>query len=304
MIKGRKILVTGASGVVARPIACALAQDNEVWGLARLSDASVARELEADGIRPVAADLGGGDFAGVPRDFDYLLHFAWWRAPIGHLDEAIRTNVEGAGLLLSHCRDVKAALVVSGMGVYGASADPWHAYSETDAIGRGATAYAATSPVCKVGLEAVARLSARLYDLPVTIARLNTAFGLRGTYFAKLVECALDGTPFTVPFDPNPHSPIHSADMIAQIPALLEAASVPATIVNWCGDEMVTTQQAAELVERLSGRRVELQVRSFPGAPTGTGASPEKRRTITGPCERTFVPELERLYHAVVAARS
>jgi len=49
------------------------------------------------------------------------------RADLAHLDDAIRTNVEGAGLLLQHCQRAKAALVMSGMGVYSASDDPWRA---------------------------------------------------------------------------------------------------------------------------------------------------------------------------------
>ena len=50
------------------------------------------------------------------------------RADLAHLQDAIRTNVEGPGLLLQHCRKAKAALVMLGMGVYSGNDDPWHAY--------------------------------------------------------------------------------------------------------------------------------------------------------------------------------
>ena len=36
MFEGEKVLITGASGKIAFPIASALAKDNEVWGVARL----------------------------------------------------------------------------------------------------------------------------------------------------------------------------------------------------------------------------------------------------------------------------
>lgn len=302
MISGEKILISGVSGTVPFPIARGLAKENEVWGLARFQDPAVRRKVEAAGITTRAIDLGSGDLSDLPRDFTYVLHFAWWRAPLTELDAAIRMNVEGAGFLLEHCRRAKAALVVSGMGVYGANSDPWHAYTETDPIGRGATAYAETSPVCKVGLEAVARYCARAFDLKVTIARLNTVFGLPGTYHAKMIEAALAGRDFPVPCDPNPHSPLHTDDMQSQVEALLGEAGTPALITNWCGDEMVTTQQAAAQIERMSGRHLSLAVRKFPGAPTGTAADPARRRSITGPCKVRFEPAYEALFTEVAAA--
>ena len=39
-MRGHKILITGPSGQVAAPIARALAADNEVWGIARFTDAA------------------------------------------------------------------------------------------------------------------------------------------------------------------------------------------------------------------------------------------------------------------------
>ena len=40
-VNGTKILVTGASGQVALPVAEALASDNEVWAIARFTDLSL-----------------------------------------------------------------------------------------------------------------------------------------------------------------------------------------------------------------------------------------------------------------------
>ena len=38
MISGEKILITGVTGVVARPLAEFLAKNNEVWGVARFAE--------------------------------------------------------------------------------------------------------------------------------------------------------------------------------------------------------------------------------------------------------------------------
>lgn len=304
MLSGRKILLTGVTGVGPFPIAQGLARENEVWGVARFGNPADRERVTAAGITPCAVDLGSGDLSALPRDFDYVLHFAWWRAPIAQLEEAIRINVEGAGFVLEHCRNAKAALVVSGMGIYSGNSDPWHEYSETDPIGRGATAYAETSPACKLGLEAVARYCARSFNLPTTIARLNTVFGLPGTYHTKMIERALDGEGFAAPCDPNPHRPIHTEDMQDQIEALLDAAGTPALITNWCGDDVVSTQDVAARIEELSGKRLQIDIRSVPGTPAGTSADARRRQSITGPCKVAFAPAFDRLYAEVVAGRA
>ena len=303
MLSGEKILVTGVAGLGPFPIASMLAKNNEVWGLARFGDAATRRKVEAAGIRAFSADLGSGQFDGLPNNFTYLLHFAWRRAELAQLEDAIRVNVEGSGLILQHCRKAKAALVISSMGVYSTNEDPMYTYTETDPIGRGSTPYAATSPATKVGLEGVARFCARAFNLPVTIARLNTVFGiadhLSGNYHARLIQSVRAGESFPVPGDPNPHSPLHTDDMQSQVEALLGEAGVPALTTNWCGDEVVTTQNAAKQIERLSGLPAMLKIVKTPGAPQGNAANPTRRRSITGPCNVSFSAGLERLYHAL-----
>lgn len=323
MISGEKILVTGVSGSVGTPVARFLARENEVWGIARFADSqsitSAARAgdmaaatadpssragLQAAGIRTVALDLGAGDFSSLPDDFTYVLHLAWMRADLDALDLALRTNVEGPGLLLQHCRRAKAALVMSGMGIYSSNADPWHAYSEADPIGRGATAYAATSPASKLGVESVARLCARAFDLPVTIARLNTFMGTTRTFPAMHIEAVLDGRTMKAPCDPNPHTPIHVDDMLDQLEPMLDAAGSPALVTNWCGDEDVTAQSWTAEASRLSGLDGAIEVVPAPGSPAGTRADPTRRKSITGPCKTNFAEAYRRLYDQVVAQRA
>ena len=41
-LSGEKVLITGATGQVALPVALALAADNELWAIARFSDAGRA----------------------------------------------------------------------------------------------------------------------------------------------------------------------------------------------------------------------------------------------------------------------
>jgi nucleoside-diphosphate-sugar epimerase len=316
VIAGEKILITGVSGIVAQPIARHLAAHNEVWGIARFVDdtgrqveqyqqatggdvergLTTRRSLEEAGIVTRSVDLGEGRFDELPDDFTYVLHLAWMRADLAHLEAAIRTNVEGPGLLLQHCRKAKAALVMSGMGVYSPSDDPHHAYTETDPIGRGATAYAPTSPASKLGVEAVARTCARAFDLPIVITRLNTFFGGASSFPGMHITSVLEGRTMSAPSDPNIHTPIHTDDMIDQLEALLDAASVPATITNWCGDQDVTAQGWIATAAELSGKPGEIVTRHVPGSPAGTRADPTRRRSITGPCKADLTTAFGELY--------
>ncbi|MBB3860930.1 nucleoside-diphosphate-sugar epimerase [Novosphingobium hassiacum] len=275
-----------------------LAQANEVWGAARFATDASRHAIAQFGIRPHAIDLAASDLNDLPSDFDYVLHFAWMRAPLRQLDEAIKVNVEGAGLVLQHCRNAKAALVVSSTGIYTGNPDPWHVYTESDPIGNGTTAYTATSPTCKVGLEAVARFCARMFNLPVTIARLNTVCGLDGTYFEIMAKFAVQGRPipFTVVSDPNPHSPIHTLDMQDQVEALLGSAGVPALITNWCGDEVISTQAVVADIAALSGHPASIDVRPHLGAAAGNIGDSNTRRSITGPCKIAFEPAFAALF--------
>lgn len=295
MLKGRKILVTGVTGKAVIPIAAALARDNEVWGQARFTDPRDGEAIAALGIRPCAADLGKGDFDELPADVDYLLHFAWMRATREALEEAMTVNVEGAGLILHHCRTAKAALVVSSTAAYLSDPDPWHRYREGDPVGPGLTAAAATSPVCKIGLEAMARFSARVHDLPVTIARLNTVLGPHQAFYGKQVTAVLEGREIVLPSEQDTHSPIHSEDMIRQIEPLLDAAGRTPLTVNWCGDDVAISQETIARIGERSGKEARFTVKTAPGLAGGNISDAEKRRSITGPCQTSFHDGFERM---------
>lgn len=297
-MRGKRILVTGVSGQVAFPIAAYLARENQVWGGARFADADVREKVKSAGITPVTLDLAGGDFASVPDDFDYLLHFGFTRGGADEFDRAIRVNGEGTGLILRHCRRAKAALVISSAAIYAPNPDPWHAHKEDGELGRAYAPWSPTSPVTKVAEEAVARFAARAFDLPVTIARLNTVYGSAANLPSMHIRQMLAGETVMLPSDPNNHSPIYVDDMCAQVEALLGAASVPATIVNWAGDEVVSAQRWCEDAGRLLDIQPKIEVRGGPNVPPSNIADVTRRRSITGPCRVSFGEGLERLVRA------
>ena len=134
MLSGQKILITGPNGRIAFGLAQMLAGANEVWGVSRFTDPAGRAEVEALGVTTRALDLGDGEFGDLPTDFTHLLHIA---ADFGNdYERALRVNGEGTGLLLAHCRDAEAALVMSTVTVYKPHPDPFHPFRGGRPAGR------------------------------------------------------------------------------------------------------------------------------------------------------------------------
>jgi UDP-glucuronate 4-epimerase len=104
-----------------------------------------------------------------------------------------------------------------------------------------------------------------------------------------------EGREIVLPGDPNPHSPIHSEDMIAQIEPLIDAASREPLTLNWGGDEVVTSQQTIARIAARTGLPAQIRIRSTPGLAGGNITDLAKRSAITGPCKIGFWDGFERM---------
>jgi nucleoside-diphosphate-sugar epimerase len=284
MLSDEKILVTGAAGQIALPLVESLAGGNEVWGIARFSKPELRTRLEEQGVTTRAIDLADPDFSELPDDFTYVLHLAVFQSQGSDYDGAMAVNAEGTGLLLQHCRKAKAALVMSTHSVYKPPEDPHHVFLETDPLGDVHSTFSPTYSMSKIGQEAVARTCARAFELPVTIARMNASYGPNGGLPAYHLDAVVGGQTVTTRWDPCMYSPIHQDDINDQTEALLDAASVPATVVNWAGDEPVSVQEWCAYVGELTGKPAKVDVQELPGTLRGSVASSEKRASFTGPC--------------------
>jgi len=283
-LNDRKILITGPAGQIAFPLAAHLAADNEVWGIARFGHDGDRERVEALGVVTRRCDVASGDFGGVPDDFTHVVHLAASQQPGLDYDDAIRVNAEGTGLLLHHCRSATAALVMSTHSVYRPHPDPAHVFAETDPLGDASPTHSPTYSVSKLAQEAVARTCARTLGLAVTIARMNASYGPNGGLVAYHLDSVVAGEPVTTRWEPCRYSPIFQDDINAQAAALLGAASVPATIVNWAGDEVVTVQEWCAYGASLAGVTPTVNVTELPGTLRGSVADVRRRASITGPC--------------------
>ena len=248
-LEGRRILVTGPTSQVGLPVTLGLAAANEVWGIARFSDALARARLEDAGVRCVPTDLATTDFEHLPDTFDYVLNFAVAKGSDHDWDHDLAANAESVGLLVQHCQTARAVLHCSSTAVY-QHQGPAHELREADPLGDNHRVMFPTYSLAKIAAEAVARAAAREHDVPTTIARLNVPYGDNGGWPAWHVLFMRGDSPIPLhPERPNRFNPIHDDDILATIPSLLAAASVPATIVNWGGQPSSIEEWCAYLGE-------------------------------------------------------
>ena len=251
-LRGAKVLMTGTTGQVGFPLAVTLARDNEVWAAARFSDPTAKDRHEAAGIQCVTVDLAADDLGVLPSDFDYVLNFAVAHGGLKDFDRDLALNAEASGLLMAHAQKAKAFLHCSSTAVYAPAGHD--AIKETDPLGDNHRVILPTYSLCKIAGEAVVRTASRQLGLPTTIARLNVPYGDNGGWPAFHLEMLLASQPVPVHTDaPSLYNPIHDDDIAAMVPALLDAAGVPATVVNWGGNDAVSIEDWCAYLGELTG---------------------------------------------------
>jgi len=296
-LNGQKILITGPAGQIAFPLARALAADNEVWGIARFSQPTNRQRVEDIGVTTRVVDLAAPDLSELPDDFDYVLHLAASIVDGYDADTAIRINAEGTGELMSYFRNARAFLVMSSCAVYGSPEDGNYEIPEAFDYGGSPQPYSSTYSISKFAEEAVARFAAREFDLPTTIARMNVAYGDNGGLPAMLLDTILAGQPIALrPGRSSICSPIHEDDIIAQTPALLAAAAVPATITNWGGDQAVDLREIITFLAERVEREVEIEESEM--GIHHYRLCPRRRNELAGPCHIDWKAGIARMIEA------
>lgn len=257
-----RILITGATGRVAGVLARELAVDNEVVAVARFSDPAAREGLEAHGVECVAADMADpATLDEMPDDAEILLNFAvsfstdW--------DGALAVNAEALGHLVDRLPRLTRLLHCSSMGVYASGPEP---HDERDRLGDSNAAMMPTYSITKIAGESMAKYLARSRRLPTTIARLASPYGDHGGFPWFHLLPILAGQPVTLhSTQPNHFNLIHEDDLVASLPLLLDAAAVPATVINWGDPQPVTAEEWCAELARLTGR--ELTIERSPVAP-------------------------------------
>lgn len=293
----KKILITGATGQVARPVAEALAAQNEVWAIGRFGARGVEDDLRAKGVRTWRWNMGRDSLDGLPCDFTHVLHSAVHRGEDGDFDTAIEVNTVAVGQLMMHCRGAEAFLYVSTGALY-ARQELDHLYAETDPID-GVAHWLPAYPVAKIASEGAVRAFAATLGLRTVIARLNVAHGPHGHggMPVLLYRQMLAGKPIPIPHKgQNWASLIHTDDLVRQVPLLWEAASVPALTLNWGGDEAVGIQDCLEYIAVITG--VEARFERSDVTRETFAFDNTKRRAAIGDCSVSWKDGVRRTIEA------
>ena len=250
MLKGEKILITGATGKIAFPIARALAADNEVWGVARLKKTGDRERLTAAGIKPVALDFACGDFSALPNDFTYIFHAAvdpgkdGWR-------QCVQTNAQHSGDLLYHCRNAKGFVYCSTGSIYGYQGQ--RPLAEADPPG---VPLRANSSFSKIAAEEVCSWISNHFQVPLTIIRICSTYGPLGGAPADRFEAILQGKPIRLhPDKPNNYNPIYEDDYVELGIRAMAVAATPPVVVNWSGSETVSIEDYCNYMGDLVGKK-------------------------------------------------
>lgn len=248
MLSGEKILITGATGKIAFPIARALAADNEVWGAARLRDPADHDRLTATGVTPLPLDLAESDLSSVPDDFSYVFHAAVDPCA-GDWASCVQTNAQRSGDLLHHCRSARGFVLCSTGSIYGYQGR--RPLTEDDPPG---VPLRANYSFSKVAAEQVCTWVAGRYDIPLTIIRICSTYGPEGGSAADRLEAILAGQPIRLhPDAPNNYHPIYEDDYVELGIRAMEVASTPPTVVNWAGSETVSVEDYCAYLGELVG---------------------------------------------------
>ena len=257
-----RVLVTGATGRVAFPIARELAHRHEVFGLARCSKPGDEARLRDAGIEPIVADVSTVDLATLPPGLTHVFHAA---AALG--DEARRdwqqtfaVNADTSGRLVAACRGVRGFVYCSTGSQY--EYQGGRPLREDDPPGVHLGVYS----LSKIAGEAVVRFVATEHRVPTTIIRIFSTYGPMGGAPADRLDRLLAGKPIRLhPDAPNRYHPIYEDDYVRLGIRALEVGRVPPLTVNWAGSETVSAEDYLAYLGELVG--IEPRIRYDPDAP-------------------------------------
>jgi len=248
-LKGKKMLVTGASGFVGSCLALELAKYNEVHGLARFRDESVRRLLEDAGVKVISKDVSRDRFDDVPTDYDYVFsELAMLRNCDAYPKEAFLLNTRFVGELVEHCKEADGIVLASTGAVYRPSTNEWNEEDPLYPLGM----YALT----KLCGEVLGSYVSEKLSVPTCILRYFYPYGPSGAggILARWVDMVKDGV--AIPLNRamvtryNPH---YISDCVELTTKATRLCTVPPAVINVGGVENKSKTELLDLISEASG---------------------------------------------------
>jgi nucleoside-diphosphate-sugar epimerase len=255
---GKRIVVTGASGLMGFPLAMALASDNDVTAVARFRDGREVEALRDAGARVVRFDLADPDLSMLPDVADVVFHFGTMTAfPTSQAERAwqFEVNTQATGRMATRYRDCRAFVYASASTYLFQGGRP---LTEEDPHGliNGLETYCAS----KIASEQLLQFLSREHGIPTVILRISSAYGPRGGSITGRIDRIRAGQPVLIyPGVTNRYCPMYETDYVEKAILSASIASVPPETINFAGSETCSIEEYCAIAGELCGKEPILQ---------------------------------------------
>jgi nucleoside-diphosphate-sugar epimerase len=281
-IEGKRVVITGATGLIGRTLAASLLAHNRYAGREPITVVAPVRRPErlrelfgdSDNLVSLPWDATAQDCVHV-EDVDYIVHCAAPTASrffVEHPVETIESILNGTYTMLELARSTGARMVyLSSMEVYGeGAAEP---LEETAGGAMDAMHVRNSYPEAKQMAESMCAAYAQEYDLAICVARLAQCFGPGVAYddrrvFAEFARSCVEGRDIVLLTEGNKRNMYVSTQDAATALLLLMVSGASGEAYNVANKDTVTSiKEMAESVVREFGKeRSRVRVKVDPKA--------------------------------------
>jgi UDP-glucuronate 4-epimerase len=289
LMAGKKVLVTGASGLVAFPVVVELAKANEVYAVARFSDPEQKRMLEAAGAICVPFDLTSADLSPLPEQVDVVVNYGVLPPTF---PEHFEVNTVAVGRLARRYRDAQAFVQGSTGSLYKYQGERPLREDDPYGVHPPVEMYSAS----KIAAEYLLKHISEDYGLPVTVVRIFSFYGPRGGGVTQRIDQVAKGLPVAVyPGASNMHTPMYEDDYVEKTIGAAGIAKVGVETVNLGGPDAVTTQDYCRIAGEILGKE-PIFVENSLSHPIWADTS--KMERLLGPCKVSIREGVRRVIEA------
>lgn len=245
----RRILVTGATGLIGRHLLPSLSSDHEVWTLAR----GESRKIAA-GVSWLTHDLAAAELpANMPAPMDAVIHLAQssrFREFPEQAADIFAVNVASTFRLLNWARTsgVKVFVYASSGGIYGHGDQEFTEDAEAGAQGP-LGFYLASKHSAELLVESYATV------FTVIILRFFFVYGpgqRPGMLIPRLVRSVMGGQPIALQGEDGIRiNPVHVSDAVRAVTRCLDLSD--SHKINVAGPEILTLRQIGDIIGRHVG---------------------------------------------------
>ena len=238
----KRILVTGATGMMGRAVARRLASTHRVFGVARFGDAAIRRSLENAGVECIPFDLCVDDLSALPGGIQVLMHFAVsWNCTPEAFAPALAFNGFLIGRMLDRWPDLEQFVLGSTVAVYTGAGR--YDLTENSPTVPG-TVYGTT----KLAGDVIACSIAQRRHLPGAILRYWFPYtdepGVASDSYQALVRRLAEGKPFRLSRDfAGCQQPLFIDDLVRITVDSLRFADPAPFLLNVSGPERLTLRE-------------------------------------------------------------